>query len=91
MALEPLPGYVLVELGGKYHNVTASSKVYEGATEGIIQAVGVVELKGFADPVSLIGRRTFWSELVAGSPIARDGKSYVFVRIERLEGTEPVE
>lgn len=88
--LEPMPGYVLVELEGKFANVTAKTKVYEAATQGILTAMGPVEIANFADPLSLVGKRVFWTELVAGSPITRDGRNYVFLRADRIEGYEYV-
>lgn len=75
--LHPMPGYVLVELGSKYKHVTAATKSYEGATSGVV----VESVTGL-----LKGDEVFWSELVAGNPIRQNDKSYVFVRIDRIEG-----
>ncbi len=90
MSLEPMSGYVLVELNGKYKNVSASSKVYESATEGIARAIAV-EGSLTRNLLELVDKRVFWSDMMAGAPIVRDGKKYVFVRIERLEGFEDAE
>jgi hypothetical protein len=84
MALHPIPGFVLVELEGKYKNVSAKTKAYEGATNGVLRDVSG------ADYSEYIGHRVFWKDLVGGNPVTRDGKDYVFVRYEYIEGYEEV-
>lgn len=96
MSLLPMPGYVLVELEGNYKHVTATSKVYESATKGIIRSLGTLGDNPLSDYlVERMGSkgeyRAYWSDMMAGNPIVQDGKGYVFVRIDRLEGYENVE
>lgn len=80
-ALHPVPGYVLVELEGTYKNVTAATKVYEAAREGILREVS-------GDYKEYIGSYVFWTEGRAGAPILRGGKRYVFVQTDLIEGYE---
>lgn len=81
MPIHPMPDYVLVELRGKFKNVTAPTKSYEGATTGIV--------KEAAEEVDfLIGKRVFWEEQITGTQVERDGKAYAFVDIDDIRGYE---
>lgn len=78
-SLHPMPGYVLVELTGKYKHVSAEVKTYEAATTGV-----VID----SEEPEMVGRRVYWTDLVAPTPIAHDGTNYAFIKIDRIEGYE---
>ena len=85
MLLHPMPGYVLVELGRKYENVSAETKVYEQANSGKVGSLGPnIESDG---PLR-VGNRIYWTELTAGAPITTDDGIYCFVPVRAIEGYE---
>lgn len=85
MLLHPMPGYIVVELGRKFKNVTAETKAYEQANSGIF-VDGEIPI-GSRTSVK-VGSRVFWTELRAGSPISTPGGLYCFVPVDAIEGYE---
>jgi hypothetical protein len=87
MALHPLPGYGLVTLGKKYEHVSAATKVYDGATSGILETINPsIEQEGEYDGAK--GNLVFWEELVTGSTLKRNGIEYSLVHLASLRGYE---
>lgn len=90
--LHPLPGYALVRLGSKYKNITAPSKSYDGATNGILVEYFAAGLGGIdkEDYLEALGRQVFWEEQVTGTRVTVDGETYVMPRVTELRGYEEV-
>ena len=87
--LYPMPGYALMKLAGKYKNVSAETKSYEGATSGVLISVS---LHTSDDPdiakkwQRAIYKTVYWSEHVSGHPITEGRDRYVFIRADLIEG-----
>lgn len=89
--LHPMPGHVLVQLGGKYENVTATTKTYEGAITGrVVESVAADESEHFEDdepgPELEVGLTVYWQEQVTGTRVEKDGKNYAFVSLFDIIG-----
>jgi hypothetical protein len=81
MPLHPAPGYVLVEVEGKYQHVSAPAKAYEGATSGRVKAIRQED----ADYLGIktnTPTKVYWEELVSGN------RGTVFVKVTEIRGFE---
>jgi co-chaperonin GroES (HSP10) len=98
LALEPLPGRVLVEIREKYSHVATTEQKYDTKTSGI--CIDWFAPMGHKDEESIAvlntvyehlpGKLVFWQEYREGAIIERDGKKYAFIKIEDLDGWEDV-
>lgn len=92
MALKAAPGYVLVQVGGKYENVSTPTRAYEGATSGIVKFIRGedAEYLGIEAGTPTQDFRVYWEELVSGATIRNEDGPVAFVKVTDIRGFEHV-
>lgn len=73
--LEPMPGYVLVELAEEFAGVYVPDKKYDTKTSGIVISDG-----------DLKGKTVFFEEYKDGTQVKDDDKIFAFIKLEDIRG-----
>lgn len=78
--LEPMPGYVLVELAEEFAGVYVPDKKYDTKTSGV-----VIDAANDAF-IKLKGKTVYFEEYKDGTQVKADDKIYAFIKTEDIRG-----